>query len=110
MRQQYLELDAVGGLTVGTSSLNLMKEFRENQEVFANNLKNDIQNGLTETLHAFHVHQNQENIDPNTPITNNLGSQFGQNNMTSTAPPYEYSNNVNQVSGNPSLQQILNEM
>ena len=25
MRQQYLELDAVGGLTVGTSSLNLMK-------------------------------------------------------------------------------------
>ena len=67
MRKEYLDLDAVGGLTVESSSLNLIRELQSIQKNFASNLKSEIQEGLVETLQAFNLTSyNQENIDPNT--------------------------------------------
>ena len=106
MRKEYLDLDAVGGLTVETSSLNLIRELKSNQETLASNLKNEIQEGLVETLQALNLtSRNQENIDPNIqyappppqyqpPIDTSLLSQFG----------------VNQISTSTTIAQLLQEM
>ena len=50
MRGQYRALNAVGGLTIETSSLNLIWELKANQETFANNLKTDLQDSMFQTL------------------------------------------------------------
>ena len=67
MRKEHRELQAVGGLTVHNSSLNLMKEFKAYHEQMNNTLREDIQNSLHDTIKALNViSQNQENVNPNT--------------------------------------------
>ena len=61
MRQQYLDLQAVGGLTMQTSSLNIVQQLKENQERLSESLKLEFQNGIRETINLM----NQENISPN---------------------------------------------
>ena len=50
MRKEHRELQAVGGLSVHNYSLNLMQEFREYQGHMNDNLREDIQNGLRDTI------------------------------------------------------------
>ena len=61
MRQQYLDLHAVGGLTLQTSSLYIVQRLKENQERLSESLKLEFQNGIRETINLI----NQENISPN---------------------------------------------
>ena len=66
MRKEYNDLQAVGGLTVPTSSLNLLQELKEHNENMTNNMKAEIQNSLVETLQALNIaSQNEENVSPN---------------------------------------------
>ena len=67
MRQQYLDLDAVGGLTVQNSSLNMMQELKNSHEQLSNTLKHEVQTGIREELQAFNLSLQQENINPNLP-------------------------------------------
>ena len=67
MRKEYRDLQAVGGLTIQNSSLNLMKEFKEYHEQMNNTLREDIQNSLHETVQALNViSHNQTNVNPST--------------------------------------------
>ena len=62
MRGQYRALNVVGGLTIETLSLNLIRELK----VFTNNLKSDLQDSMFQTLQAFNIaSSNQGNINPN---------------------------------------------
>ena len=75
MRKKYSDLQAVGGLSVQNSSLNLIKELKEHQEQITNNLRDDIQTSIFESMRAFNlVSQKQENMDPN---IYNIGSTHG---------------------------------
>ena len=64
MRQQYLALQAVGGLTIQNSSINLVNKLKQNKEILWSSLKEEVQNSIRETLQAFHL-ANQENVNPN---------------------------------------------
>ena len=46
MRKEYMDLQAVGGLTVPTSSINLLQQLKDHHESITNNLKNEIQTVL----------------------------------------------------------------
>ena len=59
MRQQYLDLEVVGGLTIQNCSLNLMQELKNNQEELSNALKMEVQNGIQETIQALSLSANQ---------------------------------------------------
>ena len=61
IHQQYLDLQAVGGLTMQTSSLNIVQQLKENQEKLSESLKLEFQNGIRGTINLM----NQENISPN---------------------------------------------
>ena len=65
MRQQYLDLEAVGGLTIQNSSLNMMKEFKNSHEQLSNTLKHEVQTGIRETMQALNLASQQENVNPN---------------------------------------------
>lgn len=110
MREEYQALEAVGGLTVDTLSINLIRELKEHQESFANNLKNEIQDGIYQTLQTFNISSaNQENIPPNIQSSHPI-TQFG---YTVDQPAFYQNsdpNSVNQVTNGPSLAQLLKEM
>ena len=63
MRKEYLDLQDVGGLTVQTSSLNLVKELKEHQEMLSQDLRNEIRSNIYETFQTLNM--NEENINPN---------------------------------------------
>ena len=66
MRKEYRELQAVGGLSIQNSSINLMQELKSHQKHITNTLREEIQTGIFETMQAFNLaSQNQENVDPN---------------------------------------------
>ena len=60
-----MALQTVGGLTIQNSSINLVNELKQNQEILSNSLKEEVQNNIREILQAFHL-TNQENVNPNT--------------------------------------------
>ena len=68
MRSEYLDLQEVGGLTINNSTLsqvNLVKELKSHQEQMSNNLKEELKANLMQTLQAFSMAEDLENIDPN---------------------------------------------
>ena len=75
MRTEYLDLQAVGGLTVATSSINMVQELKDHQETLVNQMSESFHNGLMETLQALNI-ANNENINPNV----NGNSQYHQTN------------------------------
>ena len=60
-----MDLEAAGGLTIQTSSLNLMQELTYNQDELSITLKLEVQNGIQETMQSLSLSANQENINPN---------------------------------------------
>ena len=50
MRRQYLDLEAVGGLMIQNSSLNMMQEMKSSQEEVLITLKLEVQNGICEIM------------------------------------------------------------
>ena len=67
MRKEYNDLDAVGGLTVANSSINMVKELKEHQEFLANNMKESLKQEFAETIQALNLTNEEENMDPNPP-------------------------------------------
>ena len=65
MRDEYHELQAVGGLMVQSSSLKLIQELKEQQEQVANDVKNEVCQGILETLQEYNIAGNQENVNTN---------------------------------------------
>ena len=68
MQSEYLDLQEVGGLTINNSTLsqvNLVKELKSHQEQMSNNLKEELKANLMQTLQAFSMAEDFENIDPN---------------------------------------------
>ena len=68
MRQEYLDLDEVGGLTVNNSlvnQMNLVKELKEHQENVANETKKDLTENFMQTLNAFSMTGDEENHNQN---------------------------------------------
>ena len=65
LRRQYLDLEAVGGLRVQGSSLNMMQELKNSQEELLNTLKAEVQNGFRETMQALNIFTNQESVNLN---------------------------------------------
>ena len=112
MRKEYNELQAVGGLTVPTSSLNLIRELKEHNELLTDNLKNEIQNGLFETIQALNISsQNQENIPPNMqpPSFNPPPPQW--QNLPLHPSPFVQQHDLNQMtSDQTTINQLLQEM
>ena len=64
-RQQYLDLEAVGGLAIQTSSFNLIQELKKNQDELSNTLKTEVRNGIQETMQVLSLSVNQKNVNPN---------------------------------------------
>ena len=74
MRQEYLDLQEVGGLTVNNSLLNqanVIQDLKDHQQLMTNNLKSDITTNLMNTFKALNLveenvedeyQSNQENI------------------------------------------------
>ena len=122
MRQQYLDLQAVGGLMIQHSSLNIVQELKDNQEKLSNSLKVEFQNGIRETMHAFNL-SNQENINPNLgfipPTYLSPNNQFHGYNQPSPQIMEEFSTQTpsqhnmfgaNQTSDNPVMTQLMQQM
>lgn len=112
MRQQYLDLDAVGGLTVQNSSLNMMQELKNSHEQLSNTLKHEVQTGIREELQAFNLSLQQENINPNLPPQwAGYGNQFMQIPETTSddPPPLQQMFGVTD-NNNPMMTQLLQQM
>ena len=117
MRKEYNDLQVVGGLTVPTSSLNLIRELKEHHEILTDNLKNEIQNGLLETFQALNISsQNQENIHPNIqpPSLNPPPPQWShlpQACLPINPSPFDQQHGMNQTtSEQTTIAQLLQEM
>ena len=68
MRQEYSDLQDVGGLTINnllTNQANMIQELKEHQELMTNNLKSEFNSNLMETFRAFNMidenHMQSEN-------------------------------------------------
>lgn len=88
MQQQYLDLEAVEGLTIQNSSLNMMQELKNSHEHLSNTLKHEVQTGIRETMQALNLASQQENVNPDIGFTTQgmtpaqwagYGNQFVQN-------------------------------
>ena len=116
MRKEYRDLQAVGGLTIQNSSLNLMKEFKEYHENMNNTLREDIQNSLHETVKALNViSQNQTNVNPSTtdyeyPYQNSTYEHSTPNGYVLPVESEADNNMANNVSNNQEIAQLLREM
>ena len=68
MRKEYLDLEAVGGLTVNNgmeSQANMIKEIKDHNSIIAQELKDELRESMLNTLQAFNVIESDENINPN---------------------------------------------
>ena len=68
MRKEYLDLEAVGGLTVNNameSQANMIKELKEHNSIIAQELKDELRESMLHTLQAFNVIESDENVNPN---------------------------------------------
>jgi len=115
MQKEYSDLKAVGGLSVQNSSLNLIKELKEHQEQITNNLRDDIQTGILKSMRSFNLaSQNQENMDPNMYNMESMQCYSypteQSNSLQENIPPEIGNLSANQVAGNSSLTQVLQEM
>ena len=120
MRKQYLDLEAVGGLMIQNSSLNMMQELKNSHEHFANTLKHEVQSGIRETMQALNLASQQENINPNlgfcAPVMTptqwaSYGNQFVQNSDQNfeEPPPLQQMFGATE-STNPMMVQMLQKM
>ena len=69
MRQEYINLQAVGGLSIKNMSLNhtsIIKELKSHQEEVTQSMKDVLKELFMETIYMFNM-TNQENIPPNIP-------------------------------------------
>ena len=69
MRQEYSDLQDVGGLTINnslTNQVNMIQELKDHQELMTNNLKSEFNSNLMETFRAFNmIDENQMQIANN---------------------------------------------
>ena len=76
MRQEYINLQAVEGLTIKNMSLNhtnIIEELKSHQEEVTQSIKDELKENFMEIICIFNM-ANQENIPPNiTPIFNSQG-------------------------------------
>ena len=64
MRQEYSDLQDVGGLTVNNSLLtqaNVVKELKEHQECMSNNLKTEFNANMMQTFKALNLIEDHDN-------------------------------------------------
>ena len=104
MRAEYLDLQDVGGLTVQTSSINIMKEFQDYKKNLSADLKEEVKKGLFESIQAFNISQ-QENIPQQFPF------EWSQHPDT---PDFTPSQNTmfaaQQNANNPMIAQLMEQM
>ena len=65
MRQEYSDLQDVGGLSINNSLLNqanIIKELKEHQVLMTNNMKTEFNANIMQTFQALNLLENQDNM------------------------------------------------
>ena len=107
MRQEYHDLQEVGGLTVNDGmrhQANILREIKDHQQNVANEIKEELTANFLQSLQAYHMPTGQENIHPYMEYLASNG--ISQNELL----PPEASMNAAIQQQDPVVQQLLQQM